>query len=183
MRKYLTTIFAAVTCLVGMTVNAAPATTTLYYVGEAITTSNSSVARHPYLLARTSDGDNNTISETIVSFDAQAKLFKENSSVMKIAQNHLTMTEPTGNITGTGELTGLPWQWTFLKAEFKAPKFGLRIVDYNFFAEPGVILGHKDFYSQNKTGTGETLAIQEDVVLRSVDKPTFDSRRSELLGH
>jgi hypothetical protein len=46
-----------------------------------------------------------------------------------------------------------------------------------------VILGHKDFYSQNKTGTGETLAIQEDVILRSVDKRTFDSRHSELLGH
>jgi hypothetical protein len=183
MRKRLTTIFGAVTCFVGMTVNATPATTTLYYIGEAITTSNSRVERHPFLLARTSDVDHNTISETVVSFDGQAKMFKENSSVLKIDQNHFTLTEPTGSITGTGELTGLPWQWTFLKAEFKAPKLGLRIIDYNFFAEPGLILGHKDLYLQNKTGTGETLATQEDVVLRSVDKPTFDSKRSELLGH
>jgi hypothetical protein len=59
----------------------------------------------------------------------------------------------------------------------------MRIVDYNFFAEPGSILGHKDFYLTSKATPGEKFVQQEDVVLHSVDQATFAATRARLLGH
>lgn len=149
---------------------------TLYYIGESIITTDSGVAKHPYLISRTSNETANSISETAITY--QRSGFKENSSTLKIEKNHFTLTESTGTVTGEGDFTGLPWQWTFLRAEFKAPNFKMKIIDYNFFADPKLIMGHKDFYSD----PGGKLLMQEDVVLYVVDKATFDSKRSELLG-
>jgi hypothetical protein len=151
---------------------------TLYYVGEAITTAKSNVDRHAYILARTIDSDANTITEKVVSF--QRSSYVENSSVMKINQNQFTMTEATGNVTGGGTLTGTPWNWTFLRGEFKVQKYNMRIVDFNFFADPNFIAGHKDFYITN--GGVESLIMQEDVVLHPVDQSVYEARRKELLG-
>ena len=119
--------------------------TTLFYTGEAISTKGTSVERHRYLLARTSDEQKNTIEEKVVSF--QRDHYKENASVMKIDGNNFSMTEDTKTITGNGEFTGLPWQWTFLRAEFSmaTPQFKMRIVDYNFLGDETTIAGHKDF--------------------------------------
>jgi hypothetical protein len=154
------------------------ASSTLFYSGEAITTMGSNVSRHPYLLARTTDQEKSIISESVVSF--QRNRFKENSSEMKIAGNQLTMTEDTKMVTGTGELTGTPWKWTFLRAEFLAPAYKMRIVDYNFLADESVITGHKDFFRKLDDGT-EVMFMQEDVVLRNVDEKTYLEKRAELL--
>lgn len=150
-----------------------------YYIGESIVTADSEVTRHDYLIARTSDEAKGTISETAITY--QRAGYKENSSLIKIDQNHFTMTESTGTVTGEGEFTGRPWQWTFLRAEFKAPNFGMRIVDYNFFADSKSIMGHKDFYIKDKDGLSETLLMQEDVVVHQVEKSVFDSKRRKLL--
>jgi hypothetical protein len=158
-------------------VRAAEAPVTTYYAGEAITTTGADVSRKPYIVARTIDKAKSTISESVVSFSRGA--FRENASVIKVDGNRLTMSESTGTVTGSGELTGVPWNWTFLHAEFSIASFGLRIVDFNFFAEPGSILGHKDFY--RKDDAGEKLWMQEDVVLHAVDEPTFAAKRRELL--
>src|SRR5437870_7663099 len=79
---------------------------TLYYVGEAITTTGSEVVRHPYCVARTSDLIAGTITEKVVSYEKSG--YAENSSVMKIENNHFTMTVSSGSVTGVGDLTGTP---------------------------------------------------------------------------
>ena len=149
---------------------------TLYYVGEAITTTGSNVERHAFILARTTDPDANTISEKVVSFERSR--YVENSSVLKVNQNQFTMS--TGTVTGGGTLTGARWNWTFLRGEFKVPKSSMRIVDFNFLADPNFIAGHKDFYITN--GGTESLIMQEEVVLHLVDQSVYEARRKELLG-
>jgi hypothetical protein len=151
---------------------------TLYYAGEAITTTGGKVERHAYIVARTTDPDAGTISEKVVSFERSS--YVENSSVMKIDQNQFTMTTSTGTVTGGGTLTGAAWNWTFLRAEFKVQRSTLRIVDFNFLADPNVISGHKDFYMTN--GSVESLIMQEDVVLHLVNQSVYEARRKELLG-
>lgn len=150
-----------------------------YYVGEAITTVDATVTRHPYIIERISDPVAGTILEKVVSY--QKTKFVENSSVMKVDGNHFTMTESTGTVSGGGTLTGLPWKWTFLSAEFKVSNYDMRIVDYNFFADPDSILGHKDFYIRDSAGK-ENLILQEDVVLHRVQKTVYDAKRLELLA-
>jgi len=56
----------------------------------------------------------------------------------------------------------------------------MRIVDFNFLADPNFIAGHKDFYTTN--GGVESLIMQEDVVLHLVDQSVYETRRKELLG-
>ena len=171
--------FLFAVCCMGASVTASAQTAkTRYYVGESITTVRSNVERHAYIVARTTDSDANTITEKVVSF--QRSSYVENSSVMKINQNQLTLTESTGTVTGGGTLTGTPWNWTFLRAEFKVQKSTMRIVDFNFLADTNFIAGHKDFYITN--GGVESLIMQEDVVLHLVDQSVYETRRKELLG-
>jgi hypothetical protein len=151
--------------------------TTLYYLGEAITTRGSEVTRHPYLVERITDPGMSTISENVVSFHESG--YNENRSVLKIEDGRFTMTESTGTVTGDGTLTGLPWNWTFLRAEFKIEKYKMRIVDYNFLGDPAAITAHKDYYL-NVNGN-ESLFMQEDVSLHVVEKLEFDAKRAELL--
>ena len=155
-----------------------PDPVTLYYVGESITTMGSTVTRHPYIVARTTDEKAKRITETVVSY--QQTGFKENSSVLTIDGNRFAMEASTGTVTGSGELTGMPWHWTFLRGEFKVASAGMRIVDYNFFAGHAAVMGHKDFYLK-RDGSDERLLMQEDVVLHEVEKATFDAKRAELL--
>jgi hypothetical protein len=162
----------------------AEAAETVYYVGESITTdAGGTVTRSPYIVARTTDQAAATITELVVSKVGGA--FNENTSTMKISGNKLTMTESSGKISGQGTLTGKAWGWTFLCAEFKlqTPAYSMRIVDYNFFAEPGSILGHKDFFVTMNNTPGERLLQQEDVVLHPVDQAVFAAKRTELLSH
>jgi hypothetical protein len=151
----------------------AAAAETIYYIGEASTTgADGSVDRHAYLIARTSDQSAGTIAERAVTFTRGA--YAEDSSVMKIDGNRFTMT--AGAIVGKGELTGKPWEWTFLRLEFDIPQAGLKIVDYNFLAEYRTsVQGHKDFIR------GDKLVSQEDVVLHAVDQAAYEARRAELL--
>lgn len=154
---------------------------TLYYVGEAIVTkSDGTITREPYIIARTSDSSARTISEAVVSNSGNG--FKENQSVMKVTGSHFTMT--AGTVTGEGDLTGEPWKWTFLRAEFKMspPGYSMRIVDYNFLADLDTISGHEDFYMTVSGVPGEKLIQQEDVVLHKVEKAKFEAERSRLLG-
>ena len=157
---------------------AEPDPVTLYYIGESITTMGSTVTRHPYIMVRTTDERAKTIRETVVSYEQSG--FKENSSVLTIDGNRFAMTTSTGTVTGSGELTGAPWHWTFLRAEFKVASSEMRIVDYNFFADHAALMGHKDFYLK-KDGSDERLLMQEDLVLHVVEKATFDAKRAELL--
>jgi hypothetical protein len=157
---------------------AEPNPVTLYYIGESITTMGSTVTRHPYVVARTTNESAKTITETVVSYEQSG--FKENSSVLTIDGNRFAMRTSTGTVTGSGELTGTPWHWTFLRGEFKVASQGMRIVDYNFFADPAAVMGHKDFYLK-RDSSDERLLMQEDVVLHMVEKTTFDAKRAELL--
>jgi hypothetical protein len=171
--------FLLAVCCIGVSATAsAESAKTLYYVGEATTTAGANVERHAYIVARTTDPDTNTITEKVVSFERSS--YVENSSVMKINQNQFTMTVPSGTVTGGGTLTGTPWKWTFLRGEFKVQKPSMRIVDFNFLADPNSIAGHKDFYITN--GGVESLIMQEDVVLHRVDQSVYEARRKELLG-
>jgi hypothetical protein len=172
------TFLLVVCCLAASVIASAETAKTVYYAGEAITTAGPKVDRHAYLLARTIDPDANTITEKVVSF--QRSSYVENSSVIKINQNQFTLTETTGSVTGGGTLTGTPWNWTFLRGEFKVQRFNMRIVDFNFFAEPNFIAGHKDFYITN--GGAESLMMQEDVSLHLVTQSVYEARRKELLG-
>ena len=157
---------------------AEPDPVTLYYVGESITTMGTTITRHPYIVARTTDEKAKTISETVVSY--QQSGFRENSSVLTIEGSRFAMAASAGAVTGSGELTGTPWHWTFLRGEFKVASSGMRIVDYNFLADHATVTGHKDFYLK-RDGSEERLFMQEDVVLHLVEKTTFDAKRAELL--
>jgi hypothetical protein len=172
------TLLLVVCCLGASWTASAQGAKTFYYVGEAVTTVGTNVERHPYILARTTDPEANTIAEKVVSFQRTA--YVENSSVIKISQNQFTLTESTGTVTGGGTVTGKPWNWTFLRAEFKVPKQNMRIVDFNFLADPNSIAGHKDFYITN--GGVESLIMQEDVVLHPVDQSVYEAKRKQLLG-
>jgi hypothetical protein len=120
------------------------------------------------------------LARNVLTYRAVGRInFKENSSVLTIDGNRFAMTASAGTVTGSGELTGIPWHWTFLRGEFKVASSGMRIVDYNFFADQAV-MGHKDFYLK-KDGSDERLLMQEDVVLHAVEKATFDAKRAELL--
>lgn len=156
---------------------------TLYYIGEAVVTkSDGTITRTPYIIARISDSAAGTITEAVVSNSGTG--FRENQSVMKVTGSHFTMTESTGAVTGEGDLTGEPWKWTFLRAEFKTKTnaYSMRIVDYNFLADPNSISGHKDFYLTINGVPGEKLMQQEDVVIHPVDKAKFEAERARLLG-
>ena len=156
---------------------------TLYYIGEAVVTkSDGTITREPYIIARTSDSAAGTVTEAVVSNSGTG--FKENQSVIKVTGSHFTMTESTGTVTGEGDLTGEPWKWTFLRAEFKMKTnaYSMRIVDYNFLADPHSISGHKDSYLTVNGVPGEKLIQQEDVVLHPVDKARFEAERARLLG-
>lgn len=156
---------------------------TLYYIGEAVVTkSDGTVTREPYIVARTSDSAAGTITEAVVSNSGTG--FNEVQSVLKVTGSHFTMTVSTGTVTGEGDLTGEPWKWTFLRAEFKAKTsaYSMRIVDYNFLADPNSIGGHKDYYLTTNGAPGEKLIQQEDVVIHPVDKAKFEAERARLLG-
>jgi hypothetical protein len=172
------TLLLTLACVSASLTASAESAETLFYVGEAISTKGANVERHPYILERTTDPDAGTISEKVVSFQRNA--YAEHSSVMKITQNQFTMTDSTGTASGEGTLTGSPWNWTFLRAEFQVPKYSMRIVDYNFLADPNSIAGHKDFYMT--TTQTESLFLQEDVILHVVDKATYHAKQKELLG-
>jgi hypothetical protein len=172
------TFLLAVCCLGASLTASAEGAKTLYYVGEAVTTTGSNVVeRHDYILARTTDPEANTIAEKVVSFQRTA--YAENSSVLKINQNQITLAESNGT-TGGGTVTGKPWNWTFLRAEFKVPRQNMRIVDYNILSDPTSIAGHKDFYI-TRNGV-ESLVMQEDVVLHLVDQSVYEAKRKQLLG-
>jgi hypothetical protein len=148
-----------------------------FYVGEStVTLDGGRVVKHPYLAERKVDEAASTVEESVVSHHREG--YAEHQLVSKIAGDAFTVEDPAVNVTGKGELTGAPWHWTFLRAEFHAP--GLRLVDYNFLAEPRAIYGHKDFY-RPKDGGGETLWMQEDVVLHEVNESQYRSKREELL--
>ncbi len=177
MKKYLFLLMAA-----AFTSLAKGETMTLYYFGESITINSESgvSVRSPYLLARTSNPTERTISEKVIT--KSRGTFGEFDSTMKIENNHFTMTESTGTTSGEGELTGEAWNWTFLRGEFKAPKYGMRIVDYNFFADPKSIMAHKDFYMIDPADGKEKLVQQEDAAVFLISKDVFEAKRSELLG-
>jgi len=160
-------------CAIASLSRAAAGAETIYYMGEASTTgADGSVDRHTYLVARTSDPSAGTITEQAVTFTRGA--YAEGSSIVKVDGTHISMT--AGGMEGKGELTGKPWEWTFLRLEFDVPQAGLKIVDYNFLAEYRTsIQGHKDFIR------GGRLVSQEDVVLRAVDRATYEAKRAELL--
>jgi len=165
---WLRTVLAFVLCSFASLLRATASTAeTIYYIGEASTTgADGSVGRHTYLLARTSDQSAGTIAERAVTFTRGA--YAEDSSVMKVDGNRISMTTASG-IAGKGEVTGKPWEWTFLRLEFDIPQAGLKIVDYNFLAEYRTSLqGHKDFIRGGK------LVSQEDVVLHAA-KPSARS--------
>ena len=134
-----------------------------YYVGAATQTnqSDNSTTQSQYIIARTVDQAAGTITEAAVTKHDNG--YAEYTSTMSIVDNTLSMTESTGEITGQGILIGEPWNWSFLKAEFSmmTPKYTLRIVDYNIFAETGSILGHKDFYMTFSKSAEERLVQQE----------------------
>lgn len=155
-----------------------------YYVGESIVTDlKSGIATHsPYIDQRVQDPAAGTITEVVVS--KRGATFAENTSVLTVTGNSsFTMKESTGTVTGHGTLSGAAWDWNFLNAEFlmTTPGYSLRIVDYNFFAEAGSILAHKDFYLTLPGSTDEKLIQQEDVVLHAVDAAAFSAKRQELL--
>jgi hypothetical protein len=164
--------FALCSCTSLSRAAAGPAQT-IYYIGEASTTgADGSVDRHHYLIARTLDPSAGTIAETAVTFTRGA--YAENSTVMKVDGNHISLT--AGTSEGKGELTGKPWEWTFLRLEINIPQAGLQIVDYNFLAEYRTsIQGHKDFIRRG------TLLSQEDVVLHAVDQASYQAKRADLL--
>jgi len=177
--KTLSVITSLCLHLIALGARAEDSASTKYYVGESIVTmSTGEVSRSPYIIARVSAPSAGTISEAVVTRKQVG--FGENKSTMTVTGNHFTLSESTGLVTGGGELTGQPWDWTFLRAEFNAPKFSLRIVDYNFFADPNLIAGHKDFY--RTTESGESMYMQEDVVVYQVDQKSFEAKRKELLG-
>ena len=151
-----------------------------YYIGEAITldTGKQAPTRAPYLLERSEDPASKTISERVISQHQSG--FGENSSVLHVEGTHFTMSESTGTVTGEGDLTGTNWQWTFLKARFEV-KGQITITDYNFFAEPNTIMGHKDFFIPSQANPQGILVRQEDVILHVVTKDVFENERSKLL--
>jgi hypothetical protein len=145
--------------------------TTNYYIGEATTTINRQVSHQPYLVARTIDQTSRTISEAVVSYGREG--FSENSTVFKVDPNRFSIN--TGGTSGKGELFGEPWNWSFLRAEFKVESNDLKIVDYNIFSTSGTVVGHKDFYRAGQ------LFMKETVVLNLTDKATYDAKRAGLL--
>ena len=157
---------------------------TVYYIGQAVLTKVDTgvVTRSPYIIARTSDPVSGTIHEEVVSL--QNNKFVKNTSLLTIKDNHFRMSESTGTVTGEGDLTGEPWKWTFLRAEFfyVTENFKLRIVDFNFFTDPNAISGHKDFYLIQGSESEEKLFQQEDVVVYPTDKAIFEAKQRELLG-
>jgi len=144
---------------------------TKYYIGEATTVINNQVSRQPYLIARTIDQTSGTISEAVVSYGRDG--FTENSSLLKVDGNHFSMN--ADGIRGEGELFGEPWNWSFLRAEFKMESNDLKIVDYNVFSTSGTVVGHKDFYRAGQ------LFMKETVILNLTDKATYDGKRAGLL--
>src|SRR5262245_50046361 len=115
--------FTLCSCVLLSRAAASPAET-IYYIGEASTTgADGSVDRHAYLIARTSDPSAGTIAETAVTFTRG--VYAEASSVIKVDGNGISMT--AAGIEGKGELTGKPWEWTFLRLEFDIPRAGLKI--------------------------------------------------------
>lgn len=155
--------------------------TTLYYIGEAITTPvGGSVTRYPYLIERTTNPAAKTIVEHVVSFDSRNNKYAQYDSQLDITGNHAVMTESTGVVTGEGELTGERWKWDFFKAEFKVAGQPMRIVDFNVFT-PVRIMGHKDFYMTNPSTGVETLFRQEDLVAAVVSETEFRAKKSELM--
>jgi len=151
-----------------------------YYIGEAITTSENGVVKHPYIVTRTEDKAAAKITEYVVSYQTSA--FQENTSEINIDEkSHFTLKE-AGAMTGSGDLTGTPWAWTFLRAilHFKSPNFEMTIDDFNFFAEPNTITAHKDFYRGDRIDS-RNLLMQEDLVLYLSNKAAFEAKRDQLL--
>jgi len=181
-------IFALIYCILSFQAAYADSAQVQYYVGEAVTTNmnTGAVTRAPYIDERTTDSNAGTITEKVVT--KQGSGFVENTAVLKVSGNHFSMTESTGTVTGQGDLTGTAWNWTFLRGEFSMmmPAFKMRIVDYNFFADPNSIEGHKDFYltvMAPNAPNAERLTQQEDVILHLVDQATFTAKRAALLTH
>jgi hypothetical protein len=94
--------------------------------------------------------------------------------VLKVDGNHFSVN--ADGISGEGELFGEPWNWSFLRAEFKMESNGLKIVDYNIFSTSGTVVGHKDFYRAGQ------LFMKETVILNLTDKATYDGKRAGLLN-
>src|SRR5262245_51309686 len=166
------------TCCAAAPVRALSPPSTIYYAGEAVNTmEDGKISRHAYVIARTSDPEKNEIRELAVAFDPRTEKYAEHASTITVKDgSKLSMSEPTGVISGEGELTGEPWRWTYLHAVFTMKGTDFKIDDVNCLAEYETsIQGHKDFYRGGKR------FMREDVVLHAVDKATYEAKRAELL--
>lgn len=152
-----------------------------YYIGESTQTTSAGVVRHPYLLARTIDFSNLSISDSIIYFSEGS--FIETSNKLKLKGNRFSLVEKNGLYFGLGEFTGEPWKWTFRRLEIHLPEENIRIVEYSFMSDPKVIMIHRDYFLKNKREGTESLPKQEDIVLHLSTEQEFEANKRVTTLH
>ncbi len=148
---------------------ALPAATTICYAGVATGMGQKSrtIAR------RTVDPAAHQIIEDVTHDQAAAHGAKSFHVVMDVTGDHFTMTETGGAFTGSGTLTGEPWQWTAWSSVSQIPNTGIE-VSSDDVASPSNLKNRKEI----RQG-GKVLATTEES-LEAFDCAQWDAEKAAL---
>jgi hypothetical protein len=146
-----------------------PAATTICYAGVA-----SGMGQKSRTIARrTVDPAAHQIIEDVTHDQAGAHGAKSFHVVMDITGDHFTMTETGGAFTGSGTLTGEPWQWTSWSSVSQIPNTGIEVTSDDAVS-PSEMRSTKQIRQKS-----ELLATTEEV-LQPFDCTQWDAEKAAL---
>jgi hypothetical protein len=151
--------------------------TKLHYVGEAKVSSadGKPLGSQVYLLEKTLDRDNGTITEraVIVREDGKAEEWTLRFAVKE--DGTFTLTEDSKRAEGSGKLFGPPWKWTYFKATYKSTN-NIQVEDENFLADESFGTAR-----QKLTGPDGKVLMYMDISLKGITPKTYEILRAGLI--
>ena len=148
-----------------------------YYVGEMklSTPTGQPMGSQAFLIEKTHDPGRGLIIERAVVVGAEGKA-DDFVMEMKVSGNSFAVSDRKGTTTGTGELFGPAWHWTYFKAEYRISN-GVRVEDENFMTDPSVGTARKKVFSPD----GKPLMLMEGT-FKAITPRTFQLLSGALLG-
>jgi hypothetical protein len=139
-----------------------------YFIGEGklSTESGKPIGSQALLLEKIEDREKNLMIESAVVVDAKG-VAEKRTMTLKVDGDHFALQDDTGSINGTGDLFGIPWQWTYWRGSFDAAN-GVHIQDENFIADPTIAVARKKI-----TGKDGKVLMYMDVTMKSITPETY----------
>jgi hypothetical protein len=149
---------------------------TQYWLGEQIMTSATGVPlpdqNTTILVERTLNEAQNLYAERAVQLNPRLKMVVDVTITLNVTGSNFTATDSLGTMTGNGSLTGAPWKWTYLSADYFNKNTGRKIMrDEDFMSDPNSLFSRKVFFAAD----GVTPDKYCDVTVHPITIEMFDT--------